>query len=125
MPHRGSYISGETVKGGYCFNEPLYLNLAPKTKGTAPKEKSFVKCDNPNVVIDTIKKADKDNDLIIRLYECHETTGEATLEFGFDVKSVKMVTLLEHDKKGSVKLKGNKVTFNVQPFKIVTLKVEF
>ncbi|MBQ7258250.1 MAG: alpha-mannosidase [Abditibacteriota bacterium] len=125
MPHSGSYISAEIVKAGYNFNEPLYLNLAPKTKGTAPKEKSFVKCDNPNVVIDTIKKADKDNDMIIRLYECHETTGEATLEFGFDVKSVKLVNLLEHDKKGSVKLKGNKVTFNVQPFKIVTLKVEF
>ena len=123
LPHTGDYADAEIVKAGYNFNVPLSVEKAKKQKG-ANTSYSFVKCDNPNVVIDTIKKADKDNDIIVRIYECHETTGYATLEFGFDIKSAKLVNLLEHDKAGEIKVSDNKVTVKVSPFKVVTLKIK-
>lgn len=122
FPHSGDYVDSMVVREGYNFNVPLSLEKIKKSdKGFS--EKSFVSCSNPNVVIDTIKKADKDDSIIVRLYECHETTGYATLEFGFDIKEAKLVNLLEHDKDGEIKVKDNKVTVKVSPFKVVTLKI--
>ncbi|MBQ0105541.1 MAG: alpha-mannosidase, partial [Armatimonadetes bacterium] len=124
FPHEGDYTEAEVVREGFNFNVPLSVRKIRKSKGKNPGEFSYISCSNPSVVIDTVKKADRDNDIIVRVYECHETSGPATLNFGFDIKSAKIVNLLENDKNEPVKVSGNTVTFSVTPFKIVTLKIQ-
>ncbi len=58
------------IQEAYRFNVPMLLfpaaEYAPSRHGT---EQSFISIDNPAMVIDTIKKAEDSDALIIRIYE--------------------------------------------------------
>ena len=70
FPHSGGWREARVVAEAFAFNSPL------RPVGNAPVA-SFVSTDDPNVAIDTIKRAEDDDSLIIRLYECHAPRGVA------------------------------------------------
>ena len=87
-----------------------------------PEESSFLSVDSPSVVLDTVKKAEDSNDLIVRLYEVHGTRGPVRLSSPLPVESVKRCNLLEEDEATLAWADGG-VDFEIGPFKIVTLKL--
>jgi alpha-mannosidase len=83
---------------------------------------AFADVDADNVVIDTVKRHEDSNALIVRLYEAFGQRGNATVTFGTDVKSISECDLMEENDV-PVKLKGNSATLYMTPYEIRTLKL--
>jgi alpha-mannosidase len=75
------------------------------------------------VIVESIKKADKCDDLIIRLYEAERNTTRCDVSFGYPVESVYETNMLEEELV-SVHLRDNCVLLCFKPFEIKTLKVK-
>ncbi|KAG2190749.1 hypothetical protein INT46_003001, partial [Mucor plumbeus] len=70
-PHENHFLQSDVVREGYNFNSPLLARVIPRNKINEINN-SFpqFKIDNaPNVVLDTIKKAEDSNDIIIRIHQ--------------------------------------------------------
>jgi alpha-mannosidase len=124
LPHSGRW-GVETMAQAYALNDPLRVYAAepPVTSYTKPKSlPSLVSVDRPNVVIETLKKAEDGNGLIVRLYEAMRRRGMVTLNAGFPLSAVYQTNLLEEDQH-SLAHEANQVTFPIKPYQIITLRL--
>ena len=85
---------------------------------------SFASVDQSNVTLETVKKAEKSDALVLRLFEHANIRAEATITFGIPVKSVRVVNLMEEHAGKPLELKDNGVTLKLRPFEIATLLIE-
>jgi len=123
-PHLGNYEEGRVVREGYELNIPLRLikgNASP-AEPQLDKTASFITVDTDSVVVESIKKAEDSNDIIIRLYECHGKAVSAKLDFAFEVSNVELVDLMEQ-KVDSDKWDKDSNQLKFNPFEINTIKV--
>jgi alpha-mannosidase len=125
-PHGGDWRAAETIQRAYEFNIPTQF-AAVQAHGDLPVSFSFVSSDKANVIVETVKKAEDDDSLIVRLYECYGQRGPVTLTFGRTLESAVEVNLLEVETEESrerpVTVDGEKVMFDVRPYEIRTLRV--
>ena len=71
---------GGVIPAGYDLNAPaLPLAVAAQPAGTLPAAYSQFRVDAPNVVLETVKKAEDGSGLILRLYESWGTRTRAAL----------------------------------------------
>ncbi len=115
-PHQGDWRQG-TVAEGYAFNVPLVWG-----KGVVDQPCALLAVDDANLVIDTVKKAEDSDALIVRLYEAHGSRGSARLKVNFPVKKAALVNLLE-DETSAVKLADQTVTLDYTPYQIISVKL--
>ncbi len=123
-PHQGSWRDAETVRRGYELNVPVLAVAADSSPGQLPSSSGFACVDRLNVVIDTVKKAEDSDDLIVRLYEAHGGRGPVKLSFGQTPAAVREVNLMETDET-EIALSGNDVEFHITPHEIRSFKVRF
>ncbi|MFC1806252.1 alpha-mannosidase, partial [Planctomycetota bacterium] len=81
LPHPGDFKAG-VVRRGYELNVPVIAEPVAPSKGARPAAASLLSITGDNVVIDTVKKAEDDDALIVRLYEAHACRGRRTLTLG-------------------------------------------
>jgi alpha-mannosidase len=125
MPHAGSHVDAETVRRGYEFNVPLAATMPKAAKGGLPKTCSFFWVDSAAVVLDTVKKAEDGDALILRFYEAHGGRVTARLVTPLPVKSAVECDLLERKTLGKpVKPKDCSLNLKFAPFEIKTLKLK-
>ena len=116
----------EIVKTGYEFNMPLLLADSSSTKqqGKLPSRFSFLSLGPENLVIHTVKKAEQDDALVVRIYETEgKPTTIAQLRTSLSVKSSSLCNLLELEEK-PLETQEHKVEFSVKAHEIVTLKLK-
>ena len=113
-PHAGDLLEAEVVRRAFEFNRPLEI-----TAGEA-QEQSWLQLDSPHVIIDTVKKAEDSNDVVVRLYETHGVRGTATLQTAGPFRSASFSNLLE-ETQGEAKLEDGKIALEFRPFQIITL----
>lgn len=121
FPHKGDYIGGGVVKAGYELNVPLQaipVSLAEKTDIPA----SLMTVEAGNIIVESVKKCEDSNDLIIRLYECHGMGTRSKVDFGFIIKDILLVDLMEKET-SQESFHKNTMTLAFKPFEIHTLKV--
>ena len=138
MPHAGDYIQAETVRRGYELNVPLWTVAAPSAQGSGtkaarqhgedtadklPSTYSFFSVDAPNVVLETVKRAEKEDATILRLYECHNRRAKVTLTVNLPFKKVYECDLMERNIR-QVHSDAGCFTFDIKPFEIKTFKIE-
>lgn len=123
FPHAGNYRDAGTVQLAYEINNPLKASLIDKQNGTLSEEYSFVSCDKDNFIVETVKKAENSDDIIVRGYESYNKGTSVTLNFGFDVKEAILCDLLERDVE-KLTVENNSVSFKAKPFEIITIKVK-
>jgi alpha-mannosidase len=122
MPNDGKRET--LIQRGLQFNAPL---LVQKGQASQP-EHSFVQITPAHVVVDTIKRAEHDDSLIMRLYEACGARGEVSLQVNLPVQAVRVVTLLEEapdNENDTLALQhdAGRITFDIRPYQIVTLKL--
>ena len=120
-PHIGNFNESNVVEEAYDLNNPLFV--AENVNIELPDEFSFVSCEHPSMVIDTVKRSEADDCWVIRMYECRNTAGKAAVGFGATVKSCYMSDLMENSLRPLV-VKENTITVEFKPFEIITIKVE-
>lgn len=120
-PHAGA-LGSDTVQESYRLNKPVMAMELEKQDGCLPACYSFVSTSQKDVVIDTIKKAEDSEDLIVRLYNCRNRRCDAKLQFGFAVKEVCVSDMMEQPIE-SLHVEGDLVCVPFGPFEIITLRV--
>lgn len=120
-PHTGAVNTSDTVNKAYAFNNPCYA-VEAVGGGNLDNEYSFISCDKDNVIIDCVKQAEDDNNLIVRLFDSKRIKTTAKINFGFDVKKVYITDMLENVE-SEVEVIDNAITLPVGTFEIITLKV--
>jgi alpha-mannosidase len=118
LPHTGTLQEAGVIQEGYAFNQPLFVS---GTSGS-PAEVSFFSVSHPHVVIDTVKKAEDSDAIIVRLYEAHGSRGPVRLSSSLPVKSITRCNLLEEEDVPASWTDGG-VDFEVAPFQLVTFKL--
>lgn len=119
-PHAGSADTSDVVNQGYSLNLPLYC-----VNGKAAHDSySLVSTDKDNVIIETVKKAEDSDDVVIRAYETWNKTTDCVYTFDRAPKSVYVCNLLEENEE-QLEVSGNTVSLRFKPFEIKTVKVTF
>ncbi len=121
LPHEGGFAAETVVREAYQLNVPATTVTAPAGAGRAGSP-SFCTVSNPNVVLETIKKAEEGDAIVLRLYEAGNTRGPVTLDFGRPIRKAATCSMLELDD-APIAATGSTLTFTTRPFQVTTLKV--
>ena len=122
-PHEGSFREGGTIEEAYKLNNPLLAVETKAHKGEMGDEYSLISSDKKNVIIETVKKAEDSEDLIVRLYDAYNMSTKANITFGFDIKEAYIADLMENEET-KLEISGRSVCVPVSNFEIVTLKIK-
>ncbi len=128
VPHAGDWRDGDAVRRGLSFNYALLTNLTEAHYGDLDSELSVVEASPQDAVIGAIKRAEDDNQVIVRLVETAGRSTQATIRFVQPPAGVTETDLMEWDKyvpQRSYEVSGNEVIVPLQPFEIKTLRVSF
>lgn len=123
-PHQGSWREGGTVSMAYALNNGFQAVPVSASAGTLPEVFSMAAVDCPNVVIESIKRAEQDDSMIVRLYETDNARAEVTLSLFQEISGAFQCNMLEEEEK-AVMFEGKSVQFAMKPFEIKTIKVKF
>jgi len=126
-PHKGSFTQGNTIKRGYELNFPLVACNIPKEKpgGQLSGEKSFLEVSGDNLVVTSFKKAEENNDMILRVYESKGKNSRGKISLGFDVEGVEESDLMEKPlPKSKAIIKNGQIIFDLKPFEIKTFRLK-
>jgi alpha-mannosidase len=132
LPHSGGWEE-QTVAQAYALNDPLLVEPsgAVASEGKRPEEQpdtwkgnslAFVGVDAPNVVVETIKKAEDGQGLIVRLYESQRKRGRFTLSTAFRLTEAWRTNLLEENQE-RLEVSGRRLELEIKPYQIVTLRL--
>ncbi|MEA3345413.1 MAG: alpha-mannosidase [Chloroflexota bacterium] len=121
LPHAGGWRA-QTVQRAYELNEPLLARFSEPHEGTRPDSFSLVSADVPNVVVETVKRAEEGEELIVRCYECYNQRGPVTLTFGRPIVEATECNLMEREDQ-PVEFEGDQLLFHVKPYQIRTFRV--
>jgi alpha-mannosidase len=115
VPHAGGWRDAGIVCEGVLFNAPLrWVDGAP--------EDSFASVDDENLVLDTIKRAEDSDALVLRLYEAHGGRGVARARLATPFSSALRANILEDDG-DALDVDGGSIVVPYRPHEIVTVKV--
>ena len=124
LPHGGDFREGCVIEQAYALNTPLHVMEAEKHPGDLPARRSFFEVDRPGVVIEAVKRAERDESVIVRMYEAYGTRGMVELVTALPVKHAFHADLMERTG-APVECEKGRIRFTVKPFEIVTLKLIF
>ncbi|MGN0295308.1 MAG: alpha-mannosidase [Lachnospiraceae bacterium] len=124
-PHIGDFRIGGTVAKAYAFNNPCraVVKQEKTEKGTA-SVKSLISVDVPNVVIEAVKKAEDDESLIVRCYECFNRRSKVTMKVDAAITGASVINLLEDQVLENLEIKDGTISFTMKPYEIRTIKFE-
>jgi alpha-mannosidase len=123
--HAADYVKAGIVQKAELLNQqPKAFIAANKHAGELGRSFSFIKNNNENVLIKTIKQAEKSGEYVIRMYE---TSGQnkqnATLNFPAQILSASELNGIE-DEIGAVEFAGTDLKIEIKPFGIKTFRVK-
>ncbi len=122
-PHQGDWYAGNTTKEAYDLNYPLLATVANGTAGSLAAESSLVAIEEESVILDTIKKAEDDDSLILRFYEYGNRRDQVKVKLPVEATEIKECNLMEEDIE-SIEFNGNEFSFEAKPYEVKTFKVK-
>lgn len=121
-PHPGDLVSAEVVNRAWEFNVPARVYKARASAGDLPAKSTIFDCDRNNVIIDTVKKSEDEDSIIVRIYEACGIDCTATLSFFRPFSECDEVDLMENPVK-PVKKRGQQIRIGMKPFDLRTLRI--
>ena len=119
MPHAGGWREAGVVAEAACFNAPLRRGSGDGPTGGAPESLAEVE---GGLVLDTVKRAEDSDALVLRLYEPHGARGEASVRLAFPFESARRANALEDDG-ASLEVDAGTIRIPFRPHQIATVKV--
>ena len=118
-PHAEGFRQANTVQEAYQLNQPAIA----VNGGHAGDSYSFAGVDKANVVLETIKKAEDEDGVICRMYECDNALTHAKLRIPTDYKRAFVCNLLEEEESETAVEQGI-VKVTLKPYEVVTIKLK-
>lgn len=129
MPHEGTFQDAGVVRAAYALNSPvrhLKLGEAPSpASGTVDCAHpiSLISVDTPDLIIEAVKRAEDGNGIIVRLYECHNRRGSATLRCFKSIAGASRCNLEEVEQWSLEVSSDGSVALDYRPFEIITVRL--
>ena len=120
LPHEGDFRQAGTIREAYALNQPM-LAVSAKGESQGPDRFSLVSCDKESLIIDTVKKAEADEGMIVRLYESFGGRCNANIKVAPGFTRAYLCDLMENVEK-ELPLENDTVSLPVSNFEIITLK---
>ncbi|MCE9356759.1 alpha-mannosidase [Parabacteroides distasonis] len=118
--HKEGWINGYMF--GIGNNHPFYIVKKDNKGGALEPRHSFLSISDPLVAMSLIKKADNDNNLIIRLTEMEGKDKEIQVSLPFEAKQVIRTNLIE-DEEEVLPVKGRTISLKLGHHSIETFKL--
>ena len=116
----------EGWQNGYAMaleeNHPLHVIVKPAKGGRAPATRSFLQISDPLVGVSTMKKADAEDAVILRLVEMEGIDKDITVQLPFEAKRIVRCNLIE-DEQEPLSCSGSVVTLHMGHHAIETFKL--
>ena len=122
FPHAGDYRQGGVVQAAYELNVSATVAAVERAGGPMPRVASLLSVSGDNVVIETVKKAEDDGGVIVRLYECHGCRGRRVLRIGLPVTRAVETDLMEREER-ALTVRNGALALAFKPFQIRTVKL--
>ena len=123
LPHNGQGCNGGVVEKSYVLNRPFLVREVEKNaEGSLPESFSLVDCKTSGVIVETVKRADKGDGIVLRMYEGYKERKTVKLTLP-SVKKAFLCDLNENELE-ELDCTDNTVTFQIKPFEIVTVKIK-
>lgn len=121
--HAGALDKAKAVQQSTVLNSPLRAFTTTKHKGDLGRTFSFVSCDNANVTVHAVKKAEKGDEYVVRVYENTGSSAQkAVISFAGNIAKAVEADGTEKEK-GSAVFSGNQLTVDIKPFSVKTFRV--
>jgi alpha-mannosidase len=124
-PHAGP-LNEETQREAYLLNDPIIVYRSNveshRSKRKISNLNSLVSISRSNVIIETIKRAEDGDGIILRLYESQRKRGPVQVKLGFAVESAWETNLLEENE-AELEVDGDSVQLNLKPYQIMTIRL--
>ena len=121
LPHLEDFVKGDVIREAYALNQPCEFISVNKNSGTLSDTYSLVSCDEDNVIIECAKRAEDSDDLIVRLYEAHNSKTTAHIHTNEKFSKVYLTNLMEENV-CELEIKDGTVTLTLRNFQIETLR---
>jgi alpha-mannosidase len=110
-------------RAAYGLTRSLIWRREPAHAGTLPLEFSAAAVSTDGVLVETIKWAEDEDAMIVRLYEADGGAGSATLRLGAQPRNVDEVDLLERHPRSLVVADDGGVPLTIRAREVKTLRV--
>jgi len=121
MTHSGTLYDAGVIKESYLLNQSAAAVAVGKTDGKLDESFSLVSCDDESVVIETVKRAEADNSMIVRMYESFGARKTVTVSAPFT--KCALCDLMENEI-CELEVTDGKVTLPIKNFEIITLRLK-
>ena len=111
LPHRGGWQDAGVVAQARTFAEPLI---------PAAGSGAFAEVDDPALVLDSIKRAEDSDALILRLYEAHGGRGRARIRLNVPFSRACRTDLLEGEGE-ELAVAGDAIEVAYRPWELITI----
>lgn len=120
--HTGEVRNSKACLEGYALNDEM---TALCVQGGSAAESSFslVSADKDNIIIETVKKAEKEDALIIRMYETMNKSASVNVKFCRAFEEISECSLIEKEA-SVIAADTDSLELFFKPFEIKTLKVK-
>lgn len=122
-PHSGNMIEAGVRDRAYDFNFAAPVAAISAQPGVLPGVMSMIRLNAPNVVIETIKKAEDSDGIVLRLYEAENKHTVCTLTSAYPLASATETNLLEVPEQ-PLAVSGCSVELVMKPFEIKTILIQ-
>jgi alpha-mannosidase len=122
--HAGDWRTAQTVRKGFELNYPMIAVQGCNHPGVLPPVHSFVKIENDNVVLTSLKRAEDSNALIVRFYEWAGKDGIVALQFTGKLQSAFETDLMERPLK-PLYFENATVSVPTAPYEIKTVMINY
>ncbi len=124
-PHAGTWKQALTERLGYQYNYRLLAEQVMAHTGTLPTSHSWISVEPENVVLTAVKKAEDSNSLIFRVFEWAGKQSTVTFTVPEGATAATETNLMEKPEGQPLAISGNKVTANITPYEILTIRVDY
>ncbi len=122
-PHVGDWRE-LSIPSAHELNSPIIAVPLAVGQGLAYESHTFAEPDLDNVIIDTVKRAEDSDDIIIRMYEAYGQRGLVNIQFGRRIASASECDLMEENDQ-PVAFDGSRLFFDIKPYEIRTFRMAF
>lgn len=77
LPYEGDFREAGVINEAYALNQPHVVTTVKKNDGALSDKFSLVSCDKKNIIVETVKKAEADDGMIVRLYDAFNRKTKA------------------------------------------------
>jgi alpha-mannosidase len=109
------------------LNDPIIVHASKVESGKSQESvsslQSLLSASSPNVIIETVKRAEDGDGIIVRLYESQRKRGVVQLRAGLAVETAWETNLLEENV-SALTVENDTILLDLRPFQIMTLRLK-